>query len=242
MLRHTERQLLRNVIDFPFSRASRTRLRTAAICRPRSPFGTRLSASLVRAVWASLMTARLALRTARLTSAAGLGDVGERPDQAFEARVEARHPVEEGVHARVGRAPREDEMPQLRDGVREGGRVEALLQLADEVAGGEHQLAHLAAVGGELAGVVALDDGDERLEHVAGVVGVRVEEGAEQLGLHGVVLAPVPGTQAAHRADQLHVVVDDRLDGQFEGAYEDDSGVGGIVNGLRPVEGEGFRI
>ena len=133
-------------------------------------------------------------------------------------------------------------MPQLRDGVREGRRFEALLQLVDEIPRGELQLAHLAAVGWELAGVVALDDGDERLEHVAGVVGVRVEEGAEKLGLHAVVLAPVPGTQTAHRVDQLHVVVDDRLDGQFKRTDEDDSGEGGVVDGLRPVKGEGSCV
>ena len=49
------------------------------------------------------------------------------------------------------------------------GGVEALLQLADEVAAGELQLAHLAGVRWELAWVVALDHGDERPEHLAGV-------------------------------------------------------------------------
>ena len=97
------------------------------------------------------------------TAAASLGDVAERLDETLKARVEARDPVLERVHPDVRRAPGEDEKPQLRHGVREGGRIEALAQLADEVARGELQLARLAAVGGELAWVVALDDGDERL-------------------------------------------------------------------------------
>ena len=46
---------------------------TAVICLPRSPVGARLwSASLVRAVWASSMISRLALRTVRFTSSTAL--------------------------------------------------------------------------------------------------------------------------------------------------------------------------
>ena len=76
-------------------------------------------------------------------------------------------------------------------------------------------------MGGELAGVVALDDGDERLEHVARAVGVRVEEGAEQLAVEVVAFAPVPGAQVAGLFNELKVVVDDRLNDLFQGVDED---------------------
>ena len=154
-----------------------------------------------------------------LAAAARLGDVAERADQTLKPRVEARDPVRKRIHPGVRRAPGEDEMPQLRDGVGEGWRIEALLQLADEVARGELQLAHLA-----------------------GVVGVRVEKGAEQFGAVVVALAPVPRAEAANGADQLDVVVDDRLHSRFERAYEHDSGESGVVDRLRTVEGEGSCI
>ena len=74
------------------------------------------------------------------------------------------------------------------------------------------------------------------------MVGVRVEKGAEQFGAVVVALAPVPRAEAANGADQLDVVVDDRLHSRFERAYEHDSGESGVVDRLRTVEGEGSCI